>query len=134
MGRPSKPPEDKLVTLSVRIPHTSLVLLDRIIEGEREYLRKRHLPTHGVNRSTAFRAIWELGELEYVLQRATLWVTRRTNRYTVARAADMLGWDADTLRQLLEERGIDVPDEEPPAPGPTGAPDEPGSPGPSFLV
>lgn len=118
--RPSKPLEERLVTLSVRVPQKSLVLLDRILEGEIQYLRTRRLPTRGVNRSAAFRTIWELGELEYVLQRATLWVTRRVNRYTLEQSAEQLGWDTEALRRMLQERGIIVPPT--PNPGPLEGP------------
>jgi hypothetical protein len=120
-GRPPKPDDEKLVLLSVRVPAKSLQLLDRIVEGERAYLRQRHLPTHGVNRSAAFRSIWELGEVEYFLQRAILWVTRKVNRYTVEQAAEVLGWEVETVRELLRERGVDVgpaPPKEPPPPPP----------------
>jgi len=115
MGRPRKPEEERLVTLSVRVPRASLDLLNRIVEGEEQFLRQRHLPVKGVNRSTAFRTVWELGELEYVLQRVTLWVTRKTNRYTVEQAAGILGWRPDALRDLLAERGVEVPEPAPPA-------------------
>jgi hypothetical protein len=115
MGRPPKPPEERLVTLSVRVPKASLQLLDRIVDGEVQYLRQRHLPTRGVSRSTAFRTVWELGELEYVLQRVTLWVTRKTNRYTVEQAAELLGWRPDVLRGLLLERGVDAEGSPPPS-------------------
>lgn len=123
MGRPPKDPEERLVTLSVRVPATSLQLLDRIIEGERQYLKSRRLPARGVTRSHAFRTIWELGETEYSLQRATLWVTRRTNRYSVAQAAELLGWDPEALAALLDERGIRIggPAERPPARPGTGS-------------
>lgn len=124
MGRPPKAPEDRLVTLSVRVPKASLDLLNRIVEGEVQYLRQRHLPTHGVNRSTAFRTIWDLGQMEYVLQRVTLWVTRKTNRYTVEQAAAVLGWKAEVLRDLLRERGLELDEStgaaEPRRPSPTG--------------
>jgi len=107
MARPPKPPAERLVTLSVRVPQTSLDLLDRIVDGERRFLQQRDLPSRGVNRSAAFRTIWELGEIEYVLQRVTLWVTRKTNRYTVDQAAQILGWKPDVLADLLRERGIE---------------------------
>jgi hypothetical protein len=124
LGRPPKPPEERLVTLSVRVPAASLALLNRVAEGERDYLRQRGLPIRGVNQSTAFRDIWELGELEYLLQRVTLWVTRKTNRYSVERAAQILNWRPERLRELLRERGLDVPTE----PAPEGAPHEPTTP------
>lgn len=127
MGRPPKDPSERLVTLSVRVPATSLALLERVVEGEQQFLRQRHLPTRGVNRSNAFRTIWELGELEYVLQRATLWVTRRHHRYTVEQAAELLGWKADALRDALQERGVDVGPPVPQAPAPAPRLD------PSFL-
>lgn len=108
MGRPPKPPEERLVTLSVRVPAASIELLERIVDSEVQFLQNRHLPTRGVNRSAAFRTIWELGELEYVLQRVTLWLTRKTNRYTAEQAATILGWKTDALRDLLHERGVDA--------------------------
>lgn len=116
MGRPPKPPEERLVTLSVRVPRSSLVLLERVVDGELQYLRQRRLPTRGVHKSAAFRTVWELGELEYMLQRVTLWLTRRTHRYTVEQAAEILGWNADMLRTMLQERGINVPPAEPGSP------------------
>lgn len=119
MGRPPKPPEERLVTLSVRVPRASVELLSRIVEGEAAFLRKRGLPEKSVHKSSAFRAIWELGEEEYLLQRATLWVTRRNNRYTVEQAAQLLGWDVDTLRKILRKRGVELPD---PGGGPTASP------------
>jgi hypothetical protein len=96
------------VTISVRVPRSSLELLERVVDGEHEYLRQRRLPTRSVTKSAAFRTIWELGEVEYFLQRATLWVTRKTNRYTLDRAAELLRWNPEALRELLEERGVEV--------------------------
>ena len=122
MGRPPKPEEERLVTLSVRVPRASVELLNRIVEGEVQFLRQRHLPVKGVNRSTAFRTVWELGEVEYVLQRVTIWVTRKTNRYTLEQAAAILGWRPEALRDMLAERGVDIatttppPGKAPPAP------------------
>lgn len=88
--------------------------MSRVIEGEVQYLKTRRLPTQGVNKSAAFRTIWELGELEFVLQRASLWVTRRVNRYTPEQAAELLGFEPQALRQLLAERGITIPPSVPP--------------------
>lgn len=134
MGRPPKQPEDRLVTLSVRVPAKSLALLERVVEGEAQFLRQRHLPTRGVNQSTAFRTIWELGELEYFLQRATLWVTRRNNRYTVEQAAGILGWKVEALRDALRDRGVDVGEPEPAPPAPPVPPTDPPKMDPRFLV
>lgn len=122
LARPSKPAEERLVTLSVRLSRASLDLLGRVVEGEASYLGRRGLPTRGIHRSTAFRTIWELGELEYLLQRATLWVTRRTNRYSIDQAAQLLGWDVGELRRLLRERGLVVPE-----PGPGAGREAPGT-------
>lgn len=91
-------------------------MLDRIVDGERAYLLRRKMPLTGVTKSAAFRTIWDLGEQEYLLQRATLWVTRKLNRYTVEQAADLLGWDTQALRRALAERGV-----EPDPPASTGS-------------
>lgn len=126
MARPRKPPEEKLVTLSVRVPRSSVDMLERVVEGERSYLEKRQLPSRGVTRSEAFRTIWDLGQTEYLLQRATLWVTRKHHRYSVDTAAHLLGWDADALRHALAERGVKLAGDEPAtraAPAPAPAPD-----------
>lgn len=133
LGRPPKPPEERLVTLSVRIPRTSLDLIEKVVAGELEFLKKRRLPTRGVHKSGAFRTIWELGETEYFLQRATLWVTRKTNRYTVAQAAEQLGWDPQTLRRLLIERGVEAGEPAPSGPGKDQPPPSPPL-DPRFLV